>query len=112
MENMIREGMTMSELHGALTLMVQSCAADRAAFGNAELVAAKLLIDAHNFAGREVAEVEDVEMKMINLFDGIKHDIAHIGGTLLLARTLVREAAAAVAESEAKRDSQRSKLAI
>jgi hypothetical protein len=112
MENMIHEGQTMSEFVGALTLMIQSLAADRAAFAEAELVATKLMIDAHNFAAREMGEVERSERRMMDLFDKIKYDIADIGGCLLQARSVAKEAAAAVVESEARRDRQRPTLTI
>jgi hypothetical protein len=112
MENMIREGQTMSEFVGALTLMVQSCVADRHAFSDAELVATKLMIDAHNFANIDSKDVENPERKMMAIFDQIKMDIAEIGGLLLNARTVARDAAAAVVESEAQRDALRRTLAI
>lgn len=112
MENLIREDQTISELVGALTIMIQSCAADRAAFANAEMVAGKLVLDAYRFAGISDAEARTPVTRVISLVDSVKYHLAEVSGDMKLIRAELRAASEAVTESEVRRAEAKRKLSI
>jgi hypothetical protein len=112
MENLIRRGQTMAELHGSLTLMVQAVAADWREFAEAEMAAGKIVKEAYEFAGTDPATTEARTVAMIQLFDQIKDGIHGVKVQLVKARAMVREAADAVAESEARRSESRRQVML